>query len=647
MKEFKNFTENEINVLEAAGCCAGNWSDVYYKGEFLPDRLRNVSFAGTVKLGDLSGEIEVPGAGMCHCGVYNARLVDVEIGDNCLIDNVGGFISKYRIGDRVLISDCGRIYMEGSSSFGNGVKVAVLDETGGREVPIFSGMSAQFAYMLAMYRHDAALTEALSGMAMEEAGKCASDVGVIDSDARVCGVKQMVNVRVGAHARLDGCTRLENGTVLSVAEKPTRVGAAVIAENFIIHTAATVSDAVNIENCFVGQGVILARGFSGTHSLFFANSHFENGEAVSIFAGPFTVSHHKATLLIGLMNSFYNAGSGTNFSNHLYKLGPMHQGVLERGVKCGSGSYMMHPVKVGAFSTVIGHHTVKMDTSDLPFSCILDVEGKTRILPGINLKNIGLYRDEDKWGKRDKRTGEVLDCVHTYVFTPLTAGKMLRGIKCLEEVLDGKSEFAEWIAPADARKGIALYRRALEYYIGLAVMEFAVLNSTSNDGAWVLPRVKTDAGGQWVDLSGMLAPKAEIESLMAAIAGGNLATADAVQAELLKLGKNYADYAWGWIYAHLEEVYNVNPEKITSDDLKQILNRWTKVAEDIIRDLEADAAKEFAPKATVSFGVDSLRDPDIVRADIEAVRGTLEASSASSLIAARRRLIDKFKECVE
>ena len=62
-----------------------------------------------------------------------------------------------------------------------------------------------------------------------------------------------------------------------------------------------------------------------------------NGEACAAFCGPFTVSHHKSSLLIGAMYSFYNAGSATNFSNHAYKMGPMHYGYLERGCKTASG----------------------------------------------------------------------------------------------------------------------------------------------------------------------------------------------------------------------------------------------------------------------------------------------------------------------
>ena len=58
--------------------------------------------------------------------------------------------------------------------------------------------------------------------------------------------------------------------------------------------------------------------YSAEHSVFFANSQGFNGEACSIFAGPYTVTHHKSTLLIAGMFSFMNAGSGSNQSNHMY-----------------------------------------------------------------------------------------------------------------------------------------------------------------------------------------------------------------------------------------------------------------------------------------------------------------------------------------
>ena len=81
--------------------------------------------------------------------------------------------------------------------------------------------------------------------------------------------------------------------------------------------------------------------FSAENSVFFANSEAFHGEAVSVFGGPYTVTHHKSSLLIAGMYSFFNAGSGTNQSNHMYKLGPVHQGILERGSKTGSFAYLL------------------------------------------------------------------------------------------------------------------------------------------------------------------------------------------------------------------------------------------------------------------------------------------------------------------
>ena len=99
------------------------------------------------------------------------------------------------------------------------------------------------------------------------------------------------------------------------------------------------------------------KGFTAAESLFSPNSHCENGEAASIFAGPYTVSHHKSSLLIAGMFSFFNAGSGSNQSNHLFKSGAVHQAVHLRGCKFASSAYIMSPALEGAFTMVMGTTT--------------------------------------------------------------------------------------------------------------------------------------------------------------------------------------------------------------------------------------------------------------------------------------------------
>ena len=101
---------------------------------------------------------------------------------------------------------------------------------------------------------------------------------------------------------------------------------------------------------------------------------------VRYFAGPYTVTHHKSTLLIAGMFSFMNAGSGSNQSNHMYKLGPIHQGTLERGAKTTSDSYILWPARVGAFSLVMGRHVNHSDTSNLPFSYLIEQNNTTYLV---------------------------------------------------------------------------------------------------------------------------------------------------------------------------------------------------------------------------------------------------------------------------
>lgn len=97
----------------------------------------------------------------------------------------------------------------------------------------------------------------------------------------------------------------------------------------------------------MGQACKLGHNHSASILCFQQLPREENGEACAIFAGPYTVTHHKSTLLIAGMFSFMNAGSGSNQSNHMYKLGPIHQGTLERGAKT-TDSYILLACKGGS-----------------------------------------------------------------------------------------------------------------------------------------------------------------------------------------------------------------------------------------------------------------------------------------------------------
>ena len=80
----------------------------------------------------------------------------------------------------------------------------------------------------------------------------------------------------------------------------------------------------------------------------------------------------------------------------MYKLGPVHQGIIERGSKTGSDSYILWPGKIGAFTMVLGRHYGNPDTSEHPFSYLIDDNGKSVLMPAQNLFSVGTTRDVEK-----------------------------------------------------------------------------------------------------------------------------------------------------------------------------------------------------------------------------------------------------------
>ena len=145
MKDFRKLTDDEIIVLKANMCTAMDWNDIDVAEDFSPDYIRYARFSGYVKLGSFNREFTLAGGIRKHSGIYYATLHNVTVGDDCCIENVKNYIANYTIGDRTFIENVDIILADGSSTFGNGVRVSVLNETGGCEVTIFDRLSAQTA----------------------------------------------------------------------------------------------------------------------------------------------------------------------------------------------------------------------------------------------------------------------------------------------------------------------------------------------------------------------------------------------------------------------------------------------------------------------------------------------------------------------
>ena len=631
---YRKLTEEEINRLKDQSCLADDWGQVEVAEHFSTEYVHHTRFSGHVRLGVFQKEFMLPGGIGKHSGLRHVTLHNVTVGDNCCIENIQNYIANYEIGEDTFIENVDILLVDGISTFGNGVEASVLNETGGREVPINDKLSAHLAYIMALYRHRPELVARIKAITDYYAKKHASAVGTIGSHVMILNTGSIKNVRVGDYCRICGTSRLYNGSINSNEQAPVHIGHGVICDDFIISSGSHVDDGAMLSRCFVGQACKLGHNYSASDSLFFSNCQGENGEACAIFAGPFTVTHHKSTLLIAGMFSFMNAGSGSNQSNHMYKLGPIHQGTLERGAKTTSDSYILWPSRVGAFSLVMGRHVTHSDTTNLPFSYLIEQNNTTYLAPGVNLRSVGTIRDAQKWPKRDGRTDpHKLDYINYNLLSPYTVQKMFKGHEILENLRQVSGELSDIYSFHSAKirnsalvKGLRFYEIAIHKFLGNSVIK-RLEGTAFRTNEEIRARLKPDTpigSGEWVDISGLIAPKSEVDRLMDAIEQGTVNRLADINAEFGRMHANYYTYEWTWAYEKLEEFYGIAPEEMTAADIIRIVEKWKEAVVGLDRMVYEDAKKEFSMASMTGFGADGSRLEKEL--DFEQVRGDFESN---------------------
>ncbi len=592
MRDYRQLTNEEIQVLENNSCWAENWDDVEVAEEFSPYGFHRVLFYGHCRLGVFEKQVEVTKGFTKHAGINDATLRNVTVGDNCLIEKVGNFINNYTIGNDCYISNISTMETTEGASFGEGHLISVLNEMGDGNVVLFHNLNSQLAAFMVKYFKDKQLKDCLTRLINEEIRFTQPERGTIGDGVKIINSKEITNTVIKEDCEINGAARLSDCTILSSKDDSVYIGTGVICENSIISNGCSITNSVKMQDCFVGEACQITNGFTAEASVFFANSYMANGEACAAFCGPFSASHHKSSLLIGGEFSFYNAGSNTNFSNHAYKMGPMHYGVLERGTKTASGAYVLMPAKIGAFSVCFGKLMNHPDMRCLPFAYLLAYGETMYIVPGRNITTVGLYRDIKKWPKRDKRAASSRKSIINFDWlSPFTVGEIVEGKKILENLRQagGKNvssyNFQEYIINASSlKKGIKYYDIALRIYMG-AVLKRAV------KGNWLGKPTTTIGEGTWSDLSGLLLPASEEQRLLDDIKNGTIESIHEVLERFNDINAHYREYQWVWTYKLIMDYYGV--DELNDQVMQHIREDYVRARRAWIAEIRKDAQKEF------------------------------------------------------
>ena len=583
MRDYRHLTNEEISVLESNSCWAEDWDRVMVDEDFRPYNFHRVVLYGDIRLGKFEKTVEVAKGFTKHSGINDATLRNVTVGDDCYISNISTMETT-----------------EGAT-YGEGHMVSVLNEMGDGNVILFHNLNSQLAAFMVKYFKDKQLKDNITRLINEEIRFTQPERGTVGNGVKIINSKEITNTVVKDDCEINGAARLSDCTIMSSADASVYIGTGVICENSIICNGCSITNSVKMQDCFVGEACQITNGFTAEASVFFANSYMANGEACAAFCGPFSASHHKSSLLIGGEFSFYNAGSNTNFSNHAYKMGPLHYGTLERGTKTASGAYVLMPAKIGAFSVCFGKLMNHPDMRCLPFAYLLAYGETMYIVPGRNITTVGLYRDIKKWPKRDKRPASCRKSVINFDWlSPFTVGEIEQGKKILEQLqkAGGKNvssyNFQEYIINASSlKKGIKYYDIALRIYMG-AVMkrqlkwlkEHNRVPSPEN----FLP-VTHVGEGQWNDLSGLLLPVSEEERLLSDIKNGGIESIQEVLDRFNDINEHYREYQWSWTYRLILDYYGL--EALDDAAMQRIREDYIKARRAWIAEIRKDAQKEF------------------------------------------------------
>ena len=623
----KKLSGEQIDVLIQNRCKCDDWNLIEVSKEFDASSVTHTEFQGSIILGKLDGSVIEDGIAR-KSGITNARLQNCIIGDGVSISNVNGWLSNLNVGGNVLIENVGTISSTKGSTFGNGHAIDVWNEGGGRELKISDKTSAQIAYMTVAYRHNPALIKKLDTFVDKYAESLKNDQAIIGEGAKIQNCENIHNVRIGNSAVIKGVQSLKNGTINSSPEAPTVIENGVIMNDFTIQKGASVADGAMVSGSLIGEATKIGKQFSAENSVFFANSEGFHSEACSVFAGPYSVTHHRLTLLIATMVSFYNAGSGTNQSNHMYKLGPLHQGIMERGCKTGSFSYLLWPSRVGAFSVVMGKHTANFDSSDFPFSYVNEEDGQPTLVPGMNFFTVGTLRDGEKWPKRDKRKNkDVLDLIIFDVLSPYTAQKMIQGENTLLRLSKETDRSQKYVKINGARiKRLLLktcsryYKLALQKYYGdLVIRRMEEKKPAKLRELFIPDEDGLSNGGRWIDMSGLLCQWERVDRLIKFIEDGDITSIEELQTALKTIYDAYRADEWNWFLESYEKMNDKRISDLTDERLATFFEEWKTASLKLLNMVTADAGKEFDSIAKIGFGIDGNAEDDFAE-----VRGTME-----------------------
>jgi len=486
----RDLRDDEIALLERQGNLCADWSAVAVVEDFSPAGIYHNTFQGICCLGRFDA---APAASIdsirLNQGILRSIIIDSEIGSGCCICNVG-VIGNCVIGGGAVILNCGTITASPRGTFGNGIEIAVGNETGGREIVSFAELTIELAQAVATGREDKGPADDYRLFAGHYLEHCVTPSGYVGANAIIRNTVTIEDSYIGDFCVVTGATLIKNSTLLASSDERTQVSHGAILTDSCVQWGCEITTMALVDKSVLCEHSHVERHGKVTMSVVGPNSGIAEGEVTSCLLGPFVGFHHQSMLIAALWpqgrgNVAYGANIG---SNHTSKA-PDQEIFCGEGIFFGLGTNVKYPADFSRspYSIIATGVDTLPQRVGFPFSLInKPVELPAGISPSLNeiipgwvlAKNIyALRRNEEKFCKRNRARRAIFDF---RVFRPDIIDLMIRSRDALKSIpavrgvytaneIDGLGK--NFMTESARLAAIDAYEFYMEYYALLKVLD--------------------------------------------------------------------------------------------------------------------------------------------------------------------------------
>lgn len=648
--QYRSLTALEIEILVRNRNTSDNWSEILVSEAFNPELVKNCSFFGLIRIGNLERNCLCFSDLIVPVGIYNSTIISSDFGNNVAIHNVN-YLSHYIVGNEVIITNVNELVTTNHSKFGNGILkkgedesvriwMELCNENTGRKVLPFNGMTAGDAYLWTRNRQDTILQKKFIEITEKKFDDKRGYYGKIGDRTVIKNCKIIKDVWIGSDAYLKGANKIKNITINSAPEARTQIGEGCELVNGIIGYGCRIFYGIKAVRFILSDHSQLKYGARLINSFLGPNATISCCEVLNSLIFPAHEQHHNnsflcAALLMGQSNIAAGATIGSNHNSR----GADGEVIMGRGFWPGLCVSIKHNSVFASFALLNkGDYNYELNIP-IPFSLISNdpIRDELVIMPGYwFLYNFyALARNAWKYVDRDKRIEPSPIFEYDYL-APDSINELMHAKKIIAaavanahyEKLKKKNNLSEaqlialgdqllCTKPAQEINSLDVFVKGFEnskrktrlikcfdaYHmfnkmIFVYGMEGLLSSIQNKKGSQIistiqlLKNIKSDM--EWTNLGGQLMPSKQVQNILSKIKNNGIRDWDEVHAIYDVESKKYEKRKRNHALAILALQKQTKLEKISSRQLTNWLNEYESIKTEITERIEKTRLKDYS-----------------------------------------------------